>query len=63
MRIAVVGAGISGLVTAYLLSEEHEVTVFEQNDYIGGHTHTVDVASGGQNLARSIPGNDLHTWH
>ena len=33
MRIAVVGAGISGLVTAYLLCEEHEVTVFEQNDY------------------------------
>ncbi|MFC1814876.1 NAD(P)/FAD-dependent oxidoreductase [Thermodesulfobacteriota bacterium] len=51
MRIAVVGAGISGLVAAYLLCEEHEVTVFEQNDYIGGHTRTVDVASGGQNLA------------
>ena len=51
MRIAVVGAGISGLVTAYLLCEEHEVTVFEQNDYIGGHTRTVDVASGGRNLA------------
>ena len=51
MRIAVVGAGISGLVTAYLLCQEHEVTIFEQNDYIGGHTRTVDVASGGQNLA------------
>ena len=51
MRIAVVGAGVSGLVTAYLLCEEHAVTVFEKNDYIGGHTRTVDVASGGQNLA------------
>jgi predicted NAD/FAD-binding protein len=51
MRIAVVGAGISGLMAAYLLCEEHEVTVFEQNDYIGGHTRTVDVASGGQNLS------------
>jgi predicted NAD/FAD-binding protein len=44
MRIAVIGAGISGMVAAFLLHEEHEVTVFEANDYVGGHTHTVDVA-------------------
>lgn len=43
MRIAIVGTGISGLVTAYLLSRRHEVTVFEAGDWIGGHTHTVDV--------------------
>jgi len=43
MRIAVIGAGISGMVTARLLSTEHDVTVFEANDYIGGHTHTIDV--------------------
>lgn len=43
MRIAIVGSGISGLVTAYLLHQEHEITLFEANDYIGGHTHTVDV--------------------
>jgi len=43
MRIAIVGAGISGLVTAYLLSREHEMVVYEANDYIGGHTHTIDV--------------------
>ena len=43
MRIAVVGAGVSGLVCAHLLNEEHEVTVFEANDYAGGHTHTVRV--------------------
>ena len=43
MRIAVVGAGISGMVTAYLLCDEHDVTVFEANDYIGGHTNTADV--------------------
>ena len=48
MRIAVVGAGISGMVAAYLLSEDHEVTVFEANDYIGGHTHTVDVPENGE---------------
>lgn len=44
MKIAVIGAGISGLVTAYLLSEDHQVSVFEANNYIGGHTHTVDVS-------------------
>jgi predicted NAD/FAD-binding protein len=43
MKIAVVGTGISGLVASYLLSEEHDLTVFEANDYIGGHTHTASV--------------------
>lgn len=43
MKIAIVGTGISGLVSAYLLHSEHEVTVFEANDYIGGHTNTVSV--------------------
>ena len=51
MRIAVIGAGISGMVAAYLLSPEHEVTVFEANDYIGGHTHTIDVDVAGQTYA------------
>ena len=46
MRIAVIGAGISGLTTAYLLSQEHDIVVFEANDYIGGHTHTIDVTAG-----------------
>lgn len=44
MRIAVVGTGIAGMVSAYLLAEDHDVTVYEANDYAGGHTHTVDVA-------------------
>lgn len=43
MRIAVVGAGISGLSAAWLLAPEHEVTLFEASDYAGGHSHTVDV--------------------
>jgi predicted NAD/FAD-binding protein len=43
MRIAIIGSGISGLTSAYLLSRHHEVSVFEANDYLGGHTHTVDV--------------------
>ncbi len=43
MRIAVVGAGVSGLVTAHLLARDHEVTIFEANDYAGGHTNTVRI--------------------
>jgi predicted NAD/FAD-binding protein len=43
MKVAVVGAGISGLVAAHLLHPDHEVTVFEANGYAGGHTNTVRV--------------------
>lgn len=46
-RIAVVGAGIAGLSAAWLLSRVHAVTLFEANDYLGGHTHTVDVTLDG----------------
>lgn len=51
MRIAIVGAGISGMVAAYLLHQDHEVTVFEGADYIGGHTNTVEVRMEGQTYA------------
>ena len=48
MRVAVVGAGIAGLHAAWRLSREHEVTLYEANDYAGGHTATVDVEWGGR---------------
>jgi predicted NAD/FAD-binding protein len=51
MRIAVIGSGISGLVAAHHLSREHEVTVYESADYVGGHTHTVDVEHEGRPYA------------
>jgi len=51
MRIAIIGTGISGMVTAYLLSDSHDITVFEKNDYIGGHTHTIDVEVRGKTYA------------
>ena len=40
MKIAIIGSGISGLTTAHLLCKDFDITVFEANDYIGGHTHT-----------------------
>ncbi|HNN08499.1 MAG TPA: FAD-dependent oxidoreductase, partial [Azospira sp.] len=46
-RIAVVGAGISGLSAAWLLSQRYEVTLYEAADYLGGHTNTVDVTIDG----------------
>ena len=51
MKIAIVGGGISGLTTAYLLSREHEVILYESNDYIGGHTNTVTIEMNGSPVA------------
>lgn len=48
MRIAVVGSGIAGLASAWLLSRRHDVTLFEAEDYLGGHTHTHDIELGGR---------------
>ena len=44
MKIAIIGSGISGLTCGHLLHKQHDITLFEANDYIGGHTHTVDVS-------------------
>src|SRR5690606_40433703 len=47
-RIAVIGAGVSGLTAAWLLSEHHDVELFEAADYAGGHTNTEKVEAGGR---------------
>lgn len=49
--IAIVGSGISGLTCACHLSRENHVSVYEAADYIGGHTHTVEVEKGGERSA------------
>jgi predicted NAD/FAD-binding protein len=48
MKIAVIGSGISGNVAAYHLNKTHDITVYEANDYIGGHTHTHDIRHKGK---------------
>ena len=45
-KIAVIGGGVAGIVAAHLLQQHHRVTLFEQNDYLGGHTHTVTIEDG-----------------
>lgn len=48
MKVAIIGSGISGLVCAHRLHRQHEIQIFERNDWIGGHTHTVDVPHEGR---------------
>lgn len=50
MRIAIIGSGISGLTAAWLLHKKHEITIFEKNDYFGGHTDTHAVTIDQQQL-------------
>jgi predicted NAD/FAD-binding protein len=48
LRVAIIGAGIAGLGCAWLLARQgRHVTLFEANDYLGGHTHTIDVTLDG----------------
>jgi predicted NAD/FAD-binding protein len=47
MHIAIIGTGIAGNVASYHLNRQHDITVFEANDYIGGHTHTHEISHNG----------------
>jgi hypothetical protein len=51
LDIAVIGTGISGLSAAWLLSRRHSITVFEADNRIGGHSHTVTATLSGRSLA------------
>ncbi|MGC3981078.1 MAG: FAD-dependent oxidoreductase [Steroidobacteraceae bacterium] len=51
-RIAIIGSGIAGMTAAYRLHQQgHEITVYEANDYFGGHTATIDVEHHGKHWA------------
>ena len=45
MKVAIIGSGISGLTCASILSEKHKITLFEKNNYFGGHSNTIDINS------------------
>ena len=50
-KIAIIGTGISGLSAAWLLNSHHDVTVYEQHDYVGGHSNTAEIQVDGQTIA------------
>ncbi|MES2501104.1 MAG: FAD-dependent oxidoreductase, partial [Pseudomonadota bacterium] len=51
MKVAIIGSGIAGNIIAHHLHNEHEITVFEANSHIGGHTHTHNIELMGKNYA------------
>ncbi|NNJ94146.1 MAG: NAD(P)-binding protein [Halobacteria archaeon] len=51
MKIAVIGTGIAGNVAARQLCREHDITVFESGNHVGGHTHTHDIVHDGRQYA------------
>jgi len=50
MKIAIIGTGIAGMGCAHLLQQDHELTLFEKNDYVGGHTNTITVNEKGKDV-------------
>ena len=54
MRIAVIGSGIAGLGCAWLLDQAHDITLYEADDRLGGHSHTIDMPTGGGSLPVDI---------
>ena len=51
LRIAIIGSGISGLVCSYFLNKEYEIKLYEKNDYVGGHSNTVEINYDGKKIA------------
>jgi predicted NAD/FAD-binding protein len=47
-KVAVIGSGISGISSAWFLSQKHDVTLFEKNAKLGGHTNTLDIEVDGE---------------
>jgi predicted NAD/FAD-binding protein len=47
-KVAVIGTGMAGMSISYFLRNDYEITVFEKNNYVGGHTNTVEVEEEGK---------------
>ena len=60
-RVAIIGSGISGLAAAHHLAAAADITLFEADDYFGGHTHTVDVTLPGSNDPKSLVTHGVDT--
>ena len=60
-RVAVIGAGVSGLTAAYVLQRDADVTLYEADDRLGGHAHTHDVSLGRRSASRSTPASSCTT--
>ncbi|MGH1486333.1 MAG: NAD(P)/FAD-dependent oxidoreductase [Cellvibrionaceae bacterium] len=62
MKIAIIGAGISGLTAAYVLNRQHEITVYESANRLGGHTATIDIQHQGRDYAIDTGFIVLNDW-
>jgi len=51
MKIAIIGAGISGMTAAYVLNRDHDITLYEAEDRLGGHTATKDIHLNGRDYS------------
>jgi predicted NAD/FAD-binding protein len=49
-KLAIIGTGIAGMGAAHLLKEHFDLTLFEKNEYVGGHTNTVNVKEGQKDI-------------
>ncbi len=49
-NLAIVGSGISAMACAYYLRDDYNISIFEKNDYLGGHTHTHELSEEGKNF-------------
>src|SRR5438046_2628597 len=49
-KLAIIGTGIAGMASAHFLQKKYELTIFEKNDYVGGHTNTLTVDENGKDI-------------
>lgn len=53
-KVAIIGSGISSLTSAYFLNQKYDIKLYEKNDYLGGHSNTIDIDYNGKNIAVDI---------
>ncbi len=62
MKVGIIGAGAAGLTTAWLLDQDCEVVLFEQQNRLGGHAHTVFIVQDGENIPIEIGFEFFNAW-